>query len=84
MESDSKVDSGRREADAVVESSDVRISIDNEKCIGIGSCVTLAPDLFEIADSGKAIVLIPEPGDELHDLARSAEAGCPTDAIVIS
>lgn len=55
------------------------ISIDKEKCIGCGACVSIAPNTFKIGDDGKSEV-INESGDT-DDIIRQAVDGCPVEAI---
>ncbi len=35
----------------------MKIIIDNEKCLGCGSCTAVAPDVFELNDISKASVI---------------------------
>jgi len=57
----------------------IEVRIDYDTCMGSGNCVFWAPDSFELADDGHAIVLDAEATDEqrLHVVAD----GCPTGAI---
>lgn len=55
-----------------------------EKCCGYATCLSLAPDVFDIDTDQIAVVLI--DGDlpaELHAGVREAAEACPTDAIEI-
>ncbi|MGH9110335.1 MAG: ferredoxin [Acidimicrobiales bacterium] len=62
-----------------------RVSIDPDKCQGYACCVMTAPAIFDLGeDAGKAVVIQPEPGDAMRDLAEKAVRGCPTHAISIS
>lgn len=62
----------------------MRIEIDFDKCIGIGSCEAILPEVFEVSDEGQVNVLQPEPPQELADKVREAAASCPTGAISVS
>jgi ferredoxin len=57
------------------------IEIDRELCYGFGDCVSTAPDVFELDDDEKAVVIDPNgaPRDDLVDAA----ANCPVMAITI-
>ena len=56
------------------------VSINKEKCIGCGSCVAVAPELFEM-DEGKAHVKKqPETGEEKQKAKEVIEI-CPVDAV---
>jgi ferredoxin len=51
------------------------ITIDADKCIGCGLCVNLAPEVFEMSDDGKAVVI--NPSADAGDIASQ----CPVEAI---
>lgn len=57
------------------------IVVDREKCISAGSCVAVAPEVFELDGEGKAVVKnVTGDSDEIIlDAARA----CPTLAITI-
>lgn len=51
----------------------------NETCIGCSACVAIAPDVFELNDEWKSVVIERESynKDEVND----AISACPVDAI---
>ncbi|NOZ81914.1 MAG: ferredoxin [Candidatus Micrarchaeota archaeon] len=53
------------------------VSVDQEACIGCGSCVAICPDVFELGDDGKARV---KSQDEPECVDEAIEA-CPVSAI---
>ncbi len=55
------------------------VEVDENTCIGCGSCVSVAPDIFEMNDNGKAVVIKDEDTEE----AKQAEDVCPVDAITV-
>ncbi len=58
----------------------MKVYIDEEECIGCGSCEGICPEVFQLnADTGKAIVILPEGGPE--DLIDEAIEGCPVSCI---
>jgi ferredoxin len=57
-----------------------RIEIDRELCSGFASCVTDAPEIFELDSSGTAALRVAETGDER---VLAAAAGCPMGAITV-
>jgi ferredoxin len=62
----------------------MRVTVDQDYCLGHGLCHAAAPQLFDLDDAGQSVVLI--PGDipaSLEDDARAAAAGCPERAITI-
>lgn len=52
--------------------------VDQELCIGCGLCASIAPDVFEMQDDGKAVAIVEETSD---DAAQEAADSCPTAAI---
>ena len=58
-----------------------RVSIEEDVCIGSGTCVGIAAGVFELNDEGVAQVVDPEAA-ELADL-QLAEASCPVAAISV-
>jgi ferredoxin len=57
------------------------IEIDRELCYGFGDCVSSAPDVFELDDDEKAIVI--DPNGAARDDLVDAAANCPVTAITI-
>ncbi len=55
--------------------------VDRALCIGSGDCVDTAPDVFQLDDEDKAVVVDPDgaPTDEVIDAARN----CPVTAIFV-
>ena len=58
-----------------------KIQIKRDLCIGAGTCVSEAPNTFDLDDKDIAIVIDPE-GDSDEAILCAAQ-GCPTDAIVL-
>lgn len=62
----------------------MKITVDQDKCCGAGTCVLLAPDVFDQRDDDGIVVLLDEaPPQELHDLVREAASVCPAAAIEV-
>jgi len=59
----------------------MRIRVDRNLCIGIGNCVAVAPTVFKLDKSNKAVVLRPESVDE--ETLMSAAESCPENAVII-
>ncbi len=59
----------------------IAIEVDRQLCIGSGDCVDTAPDVFQLDDEDKAVVVDPDgaPLDDVIDAARN----CPVGAIFI-
>jgi ferredoxin len=57
-----------------------RVFIDEEECIGCGSCEEICPEVFVLnEDTEKAEVINPEGGPE--DLIEEAMEACPVECI---
>lgn len=62
----------------------MKITVDQDKCCGAGTCVLLAPDVFDQRDDDGIVVLLDEaPPQDLHDLVREAASVCPAAAIEV-
>jgi ferredoxin len=61
------------------EAQPFEIRIDVERCMGSGNCMFWAPETFDLADAGHAVVLDPAASDE--ERVRIAAQGCPVGAI---
>lgn len=59
------------------------VSVDFDKCTGLGICESLAPDFFEVDDSGELILLKEDIGDAELQEVEEAVNGCPTEALKI-
>jgi ferredoxin len=63
----------------------MKVSVDNDKCVGAGQCVLAAPEVFDQRDEDGLVVLLDErPAAALHDAVREAVHACPALAIDIS
>jgi len=60
----------------------VEITVDRALCIGSGDCVDTAPDVFQLDDEDKAVVVDPDgaPVDDVVEAARN----CPVSAIFVA
>ncbi len=56
------------------------ITVNEELCIGCGSCAVRCPDTFDINDEGKSIVI----SQENIECAKQAVEDCPVQAISVS
>ncbi|MDH6128106.1 ferredoxin [Kitasatospora sp. GP82] len=59
----------------------MRVTLDQDKCCGAGTCVLSAPDVFDQDDDGIAILLDPTPPAHLAAGVRDAATRCPAAAI---
>jgi len=61
----------------------MKVKIDKDKCLGCGTCVAIAPEVFEIDESGKSKVKEGVDLEKNKDLIIQAKDSCPTQAIEI-
>ena len=54
--------------------------VDKDLCIGCGLCPSIAPEVFEMEDDGKAVAIVAETSDPA---AQEAADSCPVAAITL-
>ncbi|MER7179136.1 ferredoxin [Streptomyces hyaluromycini] len=60
----------------------MKVAVDQDRCVGSGQYVLMAPDVFDQRDEDGIVVLLDEfPPTELHDDVRQAARVCPALAI---
>lgn len=59
-----------------------KIFVDQDACIGCGTCVSLAPEVFELDASGKSAVVKNSDGADDEKILAAARA-CPVQAILL-
>jgi ferredoxin len=60
----------------------MKVSVDQDKCIGSGQCVMVSPEVFDQRDEDGVVVLLDaEPPEELDDAVEEAAQVCPSQAI---
>lgn len=59
------------------------VTVDFDKCTGLGICESLAPDFFEVNDDGELLVLKEDIDDSELQEVEEAVSGCPTEALRI-
>lgn len=57
-----------------------KVTIDRDNCIGCGACTSISSDIFEMANDGKAKVIV-EDADE--EKAKEAAESCPVNVIKV-
>ncbi len=55
--------------------------VDQEKCIGCGFCVGVAPEVFKMNDENKSEVIEGVDYDSQREKVMQAVEGCPVSAI---
>lgn len=58
-----------------------KVEVIRDKCIAAGPCTAVAPNVFQIDEENKAIVI---SQDELDDIKLLAAQSCPVAAIVVT
>nr|WP_047165651.1 ferredoxin [Sphingomonas sp. Y57] len=61
----------------------MRVHVDCSRCMASGACMAHAPDVFDQAEDGTVVVLLPEPPEHLHAQVEEAAAACPANVITI-
>lgn len=56
-------------------------TVDQELCIGCGTCEALCPEVFKIDENGKAQVIANVDCKKYADKIRQSAESCPTQAI---
>jgi ferredoxin len=59
----------------------IEVTVDRSLCIGSGDCVDTAPDVFQLDDEDKAVVVDPD-GASVDDIIGAA-GNCPVSAIFV-
>lgn len=59
----------------------IRVRVDRERCAGMAYCIGVAPDVFELDEEGKAVVLDASSVDD--ETLLEAAKSCPLDAIIL-
>lgn len=59
----------------------MRIVVDYDRCTGLGICESLAPELFEVDETGALVVLAESVSPDQLGCAQKAVEGCPTEAL---
>jgi class 3 adenylate cyclase len=60
-----------------------RARVDRHRCIGAGTCITIAPTAFDWHEGDFAKAGVVDPGSVEEDLLREAALACPTAAITV-
>ena len=61
----------------------MKVLLERGKCEGYGNCVFAAPEVFDLDDDGRAVLLAEELPEERRGEANEAVANCPSRAIAV-
>ena len=61
----------------------MKVSVDFDLCASTGSCMQVAPEVFEVRSDGYLYILVEERGEELRKQVEEAADLCPTAAITV-
>ena len=59
----------------------MHVTLDRDRCTGLGICESIAPDHFEIADDGAVVVLRDDVAPNERATLEDAVRSCPTGAL---
>lgn len=59
----------------------MKVKVDRQKCRGHGQCVLIAPEVFELDDEDRSVVLQPDVPAGLESAVEDAVLMCPEGAI---
>ncbi len=62
----------------------MKVRIDKSKCIGCGTCVALAGQIFRLNEENIATVIRQPKGAQEEALVEKAQSFCPSGAIIIN
>lgn len=59
----------------------MKFVVDQDLCIACGACISIAPDVYDWNDDGKASAMDEDVPQNLEDEAKEGLESCPTEAI---
>lgn len=62
----------------------LKVVVDFNVCQDHGQCVFAAPEVFELDEAGRLVVLVEEPDETLRASVEDAADVCPVQAITIA
>ena len=60
----------------------MKVTVDEETCIGCESCVETCPEVFEMSGD-KAVAKVDEVPEDVAETCKEAAENCPVEAILI-
>ena len=75
---------GERIVSTITEEASMKVVADKHKCVGAGTCVVIAPDVFDQDDADGIVVLLKEePSEDRRAAVTEAVDFCPAQALMI-
>jgi len=62
----------------------VKVSINQDRCIGSGQCVMIACEVFDQNEEGLVVLLDEDPPETVRNRVRQAAQNCPTRVISLT
>ena len=59
----------------------MKVTVDQNSCIGCGACAAACPGVFELTDDGYAVAKVDAVPEDEADSCKDAADGCPVSAI---
>jgi ferredoxin len=60
-----------------------KVIADRDTCQGYGNCITTAPDVYDIDDDGKVVLLAETIEESERARVEEAARSCPVDALTV-
>ncbi|MGY4101562.1 ferredoxin [Nocardia sp. R16R-3T] len=61
----------------------MHLTLDRERCTSCGYCLIAAPEVFDLDDDAKAVLLQTDPPEDLRFAVEQAINDCPADVIAM-
>jgi ferredoxin len=61
----------------------MRVLVDDDCCMGYGTCCGICPSVFRLGPKGYAVTLVTEVPEQDRETVREAARQCPSGAISI-
>ena len=61
----------------------MKINIDYDLCEGNAVCMKVAPEVFDVGDDDRAVLINKDPSEDLRDKVEAAVRRCPRQALAI-
>jgi len=61
----------------------MKIKIDYDLCEGNAVCMKVAPEVFDVGDDDRAVLIDEDPSEDLRDKVEAAVRRCPRQALAI-